>query len=127
MKLSDETIQYTRDCWGLDCCENCDYIAMLWSSGYYEETIYSLWDDGAFCKDGTPEEIFKEIKKFVSVTSKDNLQDAIDFCLSKDGDYTVFECSKCEHVHFINSLYYDDVKDWPCDGCAKTSELKKGA
>jgi len=116
MKLTAETLNYMRAQWGLDYAEESDDVIMLWSSGYYEECCYLLVHHGAVEE---VNEASKEMIKLANSMNETELHEAVDTCLSKDGDYKIFECNHCQSTHFINSLYYDDASTWRCDSCAK--------
>jgi len=120
-QLTNKTVRYIKNCWGLDDSGECDHIVMLWCSGFYEEAAYMLMEAGAFSfgAGDTPTQVAKEVKANYKKKNRGEVENAIDECLSNDGDYRIYYCIHCDHVHFINSLYYDDAKDWTCDGCSK--------
>lgn len=126
--LSDDTRDYVKACWGLGHCEDCDDVVMLWSSGFYEEATYMLMEAGAFCDEGTPPEVMREVKNLYKKMPREEIDAAVKQCLDpKDGDYALFECKdkECGRIHFINSLYYQDADNWTCDSCGKDTGLRR--
>jgi hypothetical protein len=118
--LSQDTIDYMNGVWGFSTGEDNDDMNMLWHCGYYEAVVRRLVEAGAV-EDNGPEA--HEILQVAKTFTDEDMDDAISVCLQ---DYTVFECSKCEAVHFINNLYVDEAHEWSCDSCAR-GNLKRSA
>lgn len=125
--LSHDATQYIENCWGLKYSEQSDEITMLWSSCHYSAAAYLLFQAGGFSEDGTPKEIYAEVKTLYEKLPESEVKAAIDQCLEgKYPDYRIYYCKKCSHVHFINCLYFKDVeKEWSCDSCNEPGPLTK--
>lgn len=128
MDTSYEMDEYIRSQWHLEGEEYDDECVMLWVSGFRAEAVWLLVDNGAFSfePDSAPKEVNIEAKCIYKDMPRSEVESAIAHCLDPEtGDYRAIECPECKSVEFLNSLYWDGIKEWPCHSCGQDTKGMK--
>lgn len=115
--LTEDAVDYMRNTWGFDHCEDLDDTNLFWSRGYHELVAKRLVDAGAV------EGNCKEARNILSVARSigPRVERKLVDAALKD-KYTLLCCQGCNAHHYLGDEYGIDPKEYikgRCNSCAR--------